>query len=262
MNITLIGSGNVATHLGQALKVAGHRIIQVYSRTQAHAEILASQLQAQPISEWKAITNAANLYVFALKDSALCEAIPMVCAGKMDKIFVHTAGSVAMDVFKGYAKYYGVIYPLQTFSKQRQVDFQHIPCFLEASDEATAATLQQLTQTLTSTIHWMSSSQRQVIHLAAVFACNFTNHCYALANEVLQTEQIPFSTLLPLINETVSKVNTLTPQVAQTGPAVRFDENIINKQLELLRHHPRLQKIYELMSQSIHVVAQNQKVYD
>ena len=106
MNITLIGSGNVATHLGQALKVAGHRIIQVYSCTQAHAEILASQLQAQPISEWKAITNAANLYVFALKDSALCEAIPVVCAGKMDKIFVHTAGSVAMDVFKGYAKYY------------------------------------------------------------------------------------------------------------------------------------------------------------
>ena len=108
----------------------------------------------------------------------------------------------------------------------------------------------------------MSSPQRQVIHLAAVFACNFTNHCYALANEVLQTEQIPFSTLLPLINETASKVNTLTPQVAQTGPAVRFDENIINKQLELLRHHPRLQKIYELMSQSIHVVAQNQEVYD
>lgn len=262
MNITLIGSGNVATHLGQALKVAGHRIIQVYSRTQAHAEILASQLQAQPISEWKAITNAANLYVFALKDSALCEAISMVCAGKMDKIFVHTAGSVAMDVFKGHVNHYGVIYPLQTFSKQRQVAFQHIPCFLEASDEATAATLQQLTQTLTSTIHWMSSSQRQAIHLAAVFACNFTNHCYELANEVLQTEQIPFSTLLPLINETATKVNTLTPQVAQTGPAVRFDENIINKQLELLRHHPRLQKIYELMSQSIHVVAQNQEVYD
>ena len=108
----------------------------------------------------------------------------------------------------------------------------------------------------------MSSSQRQAIHLAAVFACNFTNHSYELANEVLQTEQIPFSTLLPLINETASKVNTLTPQVAQTGPAVRFDENIINKQLELLRHHPRLQKIYELMSQSIHVVAQNQEVYD
>ena len=131
----------------------------------------------------------------------------MVCAGKMDKIFVHTAGSIAMDVFKGHAQYYGVLYPLQTFSKQRRVDFCRIPCFLEASDETTATALRQLAQTLTSTIHW-------------------------------------------------------TPQIAQTGPAVRFDENIIHKQLELLRHRPRLQKIYELMSQSIHIVAQNQEAHD
>ena len=262
MKITLIGAGNVATQLGLALKAAGHHIIQVYSRTQAHANALASQLQAQPVSAWEAITDAANLYVFALKDSALCDAITMVCAGKMDKIFVHTAGSVAMDVFKGHAQHHGVLYPLQTFSKQRRVDFRRIPCFLEASDETTATALRQLAQTLTSTIHWMSSSQRQAIHLAAVFACNFTNHCYALADEVLQAEQIPFSILLPLINETASKVNTLTPQIAQTGPAVRFDENIIHKQLELLRHRPRLQKIYELMSQSIHIVAQNQEAHD
>ena len=229
MKITLIGAGNVATQLGLALKAAGHHIVQVYSRTQAHAEALASQLQAQPVSAWEAITDAANLYVFALKDSALCDAITMVCAGKMDKIFVHTAGSIAMDVFKGHAQHHGVLYPLQTFSKQRRVDFRHIPCFLEASDETTATALRQLAQTLTSTIHWMSSSQRQAIHLAAVFACNF---------------------------------NTLTPQIAQTGPAVRFDENIIYKQLELLRHRPRLQKIYELMSQSIHIVAQNQEAHD
>ena len=108
----------------------------------------------------------------------------------------------------------------------------------------------------------MSSSKRQAINLEAVFDCNFTNHCYALADEVLQAEQIPFSILLPLINETASKVNTLTPQAAQTGPAVRFDENIIHKQLELLHHRPRLQKIYELMSQSIHIVAQNQEAHD
>ena len=243
MKITLIGAGNVATQLGLALKAAGHHIVQVYSRTQAHAESLASQLQAQPVSAWEAITDAANLYVFALKDSALCDAI-------------------TMDVFKGHAQHHGVLYPLQTFSKQRRVDFRRIPCFLEASDETTATALRQLAQTLTPTIHWMSSSQRQAIHLAAVFACNFTNHCYALADEVLQAEQIPFSILLPLINETASKVNTLTPQIAQPGPAVRFDENIIHKQLELLRHRPRLQKIYELMSQSIHIVAQNQEVHD
>ena len=179
MKITLIGAGNVATQLGLALKAAGHHIIQVYSRTQAHADALASQLQAQPVSAWEAITDAANLYVFALKDSALCDAITMVCAGKMDKIFVHTAGSVAMDVFKGHAQHHGVLYPLQTFSKQRRVDFRRIPCFLEASDETTATALQQLAQTLTSTIHWMSSSQRQAIHLATVFACNCNNHCYA-----------------------------------------------------------------------------------
>ena len=121
MKITLIGAGNVATQLGLALKASGHHIVQVYSRTQAHANALSSQLQAQPVSAWEAITDAANLYVFALKDSALCDAITMVCAGKMDKIFVHTAGSVAMDVFKGHAQHYGVFYPLQTFSKQRRV---------------------------------------------------------------------------------------------------------------------------------------------
>ena len=157
-----------------------------------------------------------------------------------------------MDVLKGKAEHYGVLYPMQTFSKTRKVDFRPIPCFLEASDDETLSAIRSIAESISDNVVLADSAQRKKIHLAAVLACNFTNHCYRLAEKVLQEEQIDFNLFLPLINETAKKVNTVSPKLAQTGPAVRWDTNVMNKHLQLLAETPEWQKIYELLSKSIH----------
>ena len=156
-----------------------------------------------------------------------------------------------MEVFKPYAKRYGVFYPLQTFSKQRIVDFSRIPIFIEACDGENLSILENLGLSISSDVRVLSSEKRRNIHLAAVFACNFTNHIYALAANILEDADIPFDVLLPLIDETVSKVHHIPPREAQTGPAVRYDENVINKHLNMLSD-PMMNEIYRLLSQSIH----------
>lgn len=155
-----------------------------------------------------------------------------------------------MTMFEGKARHYGVFYPMQTFSKSRELDFSEIPCFVEASDELTQRAIRHL-GTVSKRLIPLSSADRKYVHLAAVFACNFSNHCYSLAAQVLEPHGIPFDVMLPLIDETARKVHQLSPREAQTGPAVRYDENVIAAQMALIEQ-PKAREIYELMTHSIH----------
>lgn len=255
MKVILIGAGNLATNLGKSLLRAGHDIIQVYSRTQESASALAALAGGAPTNDVNAIRDDADIYILSVKDSALVDLIPLVCKGKEDKIFVHTAGSMPVSLFEGMALHYGVLYPMQTFTKEREVDFKDIPCFIEADDDYTLKSLDDFVHTITTKVYQLSSEERQYLHLSAVFACNFVNHCYELSSEILAGHGLPFDIMLPLIDETACKVHELAPAEAQTGPAVRYDENIIRKQSVMLKDDPILKDIYDRMSMSIHRTA-------
>lgn len=252
MKIVLIGAGNVATHLGLALQGAGHNIVQVYSRTELSASTLAERLDVPFTTSLEDVTPHADLYIVALKDAALQNLIPSIIKGKEEALFVHTAGSMPMDVWKGFVKRYGVFYPMQTFSKHREVDFSDIPFFIEASGPDELHALKMLAAALSRKVYEATSEQRKYLHLSAVFACNFANHMYALSAHLLEKHDIPFEVMLPLIDETARKVHELAPQEAQTGPAIRYDRNVIDKHLALLEDEPTIQEIYEKISRSIH----------
>lgn len=251
-SIVMVGAGNLATHLAKAFYQKGFRISQIYSRTEHSARTLAESVEAEYTTDLAALKHHARLYVVALKDAAFRPLIPAMVAGREQAVWVHTAGSLPMDMWKGHVEHYGVFYPLQTFSKQREVNFAEIPVFVEGCNAEITGFLKEVAATLSGKVYEADSAQRERLHLAAVFACNFTNHLYALAARLLQQSQLPFSVLLPLIDETARKVHTLEPQQAQTGPAVRYDENIINHHLQMLSGEPRLQEIYRLLSSSIH----------
>ena len=157
-----------------------------------------------------------------------------------------------MNIWEGKASRYGVFYPMQTFSKQREVDFRVVPFFIESNSSEDTELLKAIASVLSENVYEATSEQRRSLHLAAVFTCNFTNHMYALAAELLKMYDLPFNAMLPLIDETARKVHELEPKQAQTGPAVRYDENVINKHLEMLAGEPEMQELYRLVSESIH----------
>ncbi|MBQ5406959.1 MAG: DUF2520 domain-containing protein [Prevotella sp.] len=234
MKIALIGRGKLATNLLPALQHAGHDVVSVNSRT----------LEELP--------QTADAYIIAVKDSVLADVIRAVTKGREEQVFMHTAGSMPMSLFQGLAHHYGVFYPMQSFSKERTVYFAEIPTFIEANDDKTKQVIRQLAESVTQHVIELSSDDRQYLHLAAVFACNFVNHCYALAAEILEQHGMDFNVMLPLIDETARKVHQLHPLQAQTGPAMRYDENVIRHQLELLNDNPAAREIYERMSMNIH----------
>lgn len=259
MRTALIGAGKLATNLGRALLAAGHDVVHVYSRTEKSASELASLVGGAPLTDLSKLTNEADVYIVAVKDSVIADVVPSLCMGRESKVFLHTAGSVPMSVFEGMAEHYGVLYPMQTFSKERAVDFSDIPCFVEANDDHSFTVISDLANSISDRVAPLSSDQRRYLHLAAVFACNFTNHCYEVAAEVLRKNNIPFEVMLPLIDETARKVHELEPLKAQTGPAVRYDQNVIRSQAELLKDNPLHRQIYETMSLSIHHAAQRKE---
>ena len=175
--------------------------------------------------------------------------------GREQQFFFHTAGSVPLSVFEGELQNYGVIYPMQTFSKERYIDFTRVPLFIEGCNSASLLLAHTIAGAVSSHVVELTSEERRYLHLSAVFACNFSNHCYALAERILTLHGMDFRVLLPLIEETAAKVETMAPTEAQTGPAIRYDENVINAQKALLADEPLMQAIYEQMSKSIHQLA-------
>ncbi len=254
----LIGAGNVATHLGQALRDAGHTVLQVYSRTEEHARDLANKLQAKPVTEITDVCADAELYVLAVRDEVLpglaarlyvhlkdVSSTSAACGS--DALFLHTAGSMPLEALPMLRR--GVLYPMQTFSKARQVDFRSVPLFVESHTDSQM--LQDLAESLSERVRVLDSESRKYLHLAAVFACNFTNHMYHLCADILKERGIPFDVMLPLIDETARKVHELSPREAQTGPAVRYDKRVMNHHLDMLEDE-NTRKIYKLLSENIH----------
>lgn len=251
MRIVLIGAGNLATNLGKALFHAGHEIVQVWSRTEESARALADVLKCASTTDLNGVEKSADVFIISVKDSVLSSVASSLKEGREGQLFVHTAGSMPMDTLPFERRC--VFYPMQTFSKSKEVDFSVIPCFVEAKEEADMELLKTLALTISDTVYELDSENRKYLHLSAVFCCNFANHCYSLGAELLKKHgDIPFSVMLPLIDETASKLYSMSPQEAQTGPAVRWDTNVMDKHLQLLADTPDMQKIYELMSKSIH----------
>lgn len=251
MDIVFVGAGRLATQFAKALYAKGHTIAAVFSRTMESASSLSSVVGGFPTNSIAALPLDADAFILAVKDSVLPTLITQLKEGRAERPMFHTAGSVPMSVFEG-VHHHGVIYPMQTFSKERDVDFTHLPFFIEANDDESLQVATELATSVSDNVRQLSSEERRYLHLAAVFACNFSNHCYTLAADILEQHGVPFDVLLPLIDETTQKAHTLHPRDAQTGPAVRYDENVIAAQLQLLDDEPLMQKVYDVMSRSIH----------
>lgn len=251
--IVVLGAGRVATHLVLALVQAGYRVGQVWSRTEVSARALAAPLGIPYTADMDTVLTDADVYIACVADEALPELAARV-VGRVgtSPIFLHTAGSVEMELWSHCgASHYGILYPLQTFSKERAVDMHEVSLFVEASDEEVSDKVEALARSLSDRVFCADSRRRARLHIAAVFACNFTNAMYDIAHRLLGEEGIPFEVLLPLIDETAAKVHALTPHEAQTGPAVRGDSAVIQNHLETLAEDERLCDIYARISNYI-----------
>jgi predicted short-subunit dehydrogenase-like oxidoreductase (DUF2520 family) len=245
----LIGAGNVGWHLGHTLHEKGIRVQQVISKSRTSCKELAGLLHADYTTSLKQLDKEAGIIILAVPDSRMEEVI-----GQCDfrnNLVVHTAGSVPMEVFKGRAVNYGVLYPLMTFTRNKPVDFASIPLLLEASSARNEYKLNSLAKCLSKEVMTITSEQRKHIHLAAVIACNFSNHMYTLAEAVAASKGITFELLKPLIRETSDKINCLSPREAQTGPALRNDIRIVEEHIRLLASHPDIAELYRQISKSI-----------
>ena len=250
MKIVSIGAGNLATHLSKAMQNAGFDIVQVYSRTESSAKELSELLHVPYTTDMDCIFVSASLYIISVKDDAIESVIKNLPL--TDGLVIHTAGSVSMDIFSGKFPNYGVLYPLQTFSKSRSVDFSEIPVFLETNLPDNLKILHTVAKAISHRVYEASSAERLNLHLSAVFGCNFVNHLFHLSSHIVQQAGFDFDVLSPLILETVHKsLLSRNPKEVQTGPAVRNDLKVMQKHIELLSSHPEWQEIYTILSESI-----------
>jgi predicted short-subunit dehydrogenase-like oxidoreductase (DUF2520 family) len=247
--ITIIGAGNVATHFAKAFVDAGKEIVQVFSRKLSRAEELASRCGAAAINEISEINQEVDLIVIAVSDDALVEVVNQMNIG--NAIVVHTSGSVSMDVLGPFGNNIGVFYPLQTFSKDRAIRFNEVPLCLEAKLIENLELMKTLAISISNRIYFIDSVQRKKLHLAAVFACNFPNFLYSIAENYLKENGLSFDMMKPLIIETAEKAKAISPSKAQTGPAFRKDKKIIDKHIQMLSDNDDFREVYELLSKKI-----------
>lgn len=247
--VKFIGAGNLATHLGKAFAKAGIQIVQVYSRTLESAGTLGAILDVPFTNVIHEVDPDADLIIISVKDDAIEQVLKQTDFHK--QLIVHTAGSISMDFLSPYSERHGVFYPLQTFSKGREIDFSGIPVCLEASSAEVLTELKELAAKISKTVYQINSDDRKILHLAAVFSCNFVNHFYDIGAQLLEKQGLAFDLLKPLIAETSAKVMEMNPRDAQTGPAKRYDETIINKHLKLMNNRPELMEIYNFVTNSI-----------
>ncbi len=251
--IVIIGVGNVASNLAFAFQKAGIKELHIHSRTEKSAKRLAERLKCPYSIDFKNIPENAGLYIIAVKDDAVSElAGNEILKQNIDNnLVVHTAGSIDAKILNPLSSNYGVFYPLQSFSKTKILDFKNIPICLEANSGFNYQKLSKLASEISNDVRNINSEQRKYIHLAAVFANNFTNKMFAVSEEILKEKNIDFNILLPLIEETFKKIQSIKPSKAQTGPAIRNDEKVMQLHIDLLKNKPDLQKIYSFVSKNI-----------
>lgn len=245
ITINIIGSGNVAQHLASVFQQTENVVLhQVFSRKRENINHL--------VSNDKIVTKyidlkPASVTIIAVSDDAISEVSNLIPFE--NQLVVHTSGSMGLETLSSKNRK-GVFYPLQTFSKSKAIDFKLIPLCLETEHETDFEVLETIGKSISEKVFKISSKQRQSLHVAAVFSCNFVNHLYQIGNEICQENNVPFEVLYPLIQETAEKIKTLSPKKAQTGPAIRHDQKTIEKHLDFLDDQNR-KTIYKLLTQSI-----------
>lgn len=247
--ITIIGSGNVASHLAKAFYQSGIIIQGVYSRTYNNAVKLANQVQSKALNNLEEISDNSDLIILAVPDIAIKDVARQLSVKQ--SFVVHVSGSTPIEALKPFFKNYGVFYPLQTFTKDRPLDYSKIPVCIEANNQENTLKLQNLAINFTEDVRFTNNHERLVIHLSAVYASNFVNYMNVIASDLLQRENISRDILFPLIRETMNKLIKNEPRNVQTGPAVRGDHGTLQKHVEILSTDLENQKIYRVLSEEI-----------
>ena len=244
MKIVIIGSGNVAYHLAKAFQENKIPVSQLFGRNENDLKFISEKLQI-PFSTSQ--LQDADLYLICVSDGSISEVSKLIT--KENCLVAHTSGSLPKEILEGnYRK--ASFYPLQTFSKSKDLDYKEVPFFVESDDENDLELLKNLALNISKKVMISSYEKRKYIHLTAVFACNFVNHLFARAKEISDSQEIPFDYFLPLIKETTQKIEILEPKLSQTGPAIRNDERVLKAHEELITDEEQL-KIYKIMNESI-----------
>lgn len=251
-SVSFIGSGNLAWHLSVALDNTEFPVREVYSRNPSHAAALVERLyQADVKASLDFSTSASKIFVIAVSDDVIQDIVQEIILPE-DAILVHTSGSQPLSVL-GYAATpnIGVFYPLQTFSKEKRIDFKDIPIFLESENPFTEKVLMTMAKAIGKNVFKITSHDRKALHVAAVFASNFTNHMLFIAQGIMKENSLSFDWLKPLIAEVITKSLSIGPENAQTGPAKRGDLEILDKHMEFLQSDEAIAELYKLISQHI-----------
>ncbi len=248
--ITMIGSGNLASHLAPALENAGHFVHEVYSRNPASAKGLCNILyNAACVSSLNFSQSKSAFFIIAVNDDAIEELSAQITLPP-NGILLHTSGTKSISILSCF-EHFGSLYPLQTFTKRRKVSWEEIPILTEGSDEETAKHILALGKSISTKAFQASEEKRKLIHLSAVFSANFANHLLYMAKSMLDENDIDFTILQPLLSETLKKAFEIDPIKAQTGPAVRKDISTIRDHLKILDNKDDFKKIYKDITENI-----------
>ncbi|MCM1331660.1 MAG: F420-dependent NADP oxidoreductase [Bacteroides sp.] len=246
LKAAIIGAGNVATHLAKKLSEST-TITQIYSRNIDNARTLASATGTEAIDDINLLSKDADIYIISVKDDAIPEIVAQ--AGKSNALWVHTSGSVAMETLAPISRHYGVLYPMQTFSKEIAVDMEKVPIFIEGCDKESLDKIRLFAERISPNVSEADSDARKKLHIAAVFACNFTNYLWGFSVDILKSIGQDLSVMEPLVKATFEKALNVSPHEGQTGPARRNDLKTIQKHLDELQGDAK--DIYSLLSLNI-----------
>lgn len=249
--IVVVGSGRIAWHLGKRLKAKGLPVSQVLSRTPAHARKLAETLQCNWSDDWSEVLPDADWLLIAVRDDVIAEVAELLAPHVPAALATHTSGATPGTVLMPHFVRHGVFYPLQSFSMERSPVWSKIPFCVDAASEVDVLFLKRIAKTISNLVYKVTDEQRAELHMAAVFANNFVNHCLTIAERILEEKKLPFELLHPLMEETLAKALQNSPGNMQTGPAIRGDTDTIRRHLKLLEKHPQWQDLYQEISGSI-----------
>jgi predicted short-subunit dehydrogenase-like oxidoreductase (DUF2520 family) len=252
MKITLIGTGNVAYHLGLKFREQDIILNQIIGKNADKTKAFSMIFQTEATTDFSKIKTDSDIYIIAVNDSAIENVAQNLSQVLDNQLVVHTSGSVSSAVLSPYFKNYGALYPLQTFSVRSPVDFETVPIFINATPKDLENDLEKIAHTLSPIVHFLADEKRIALHVAAVFVNNFTNHLFQIGKDITDKNDLPFDVLKPLIEQTILKIQHQEPKAVQTGPAKRGDHNTMEKHLDFLKNYPpQYFELYKVFSESI-----------
>jgi len=249
--IVIVGSGRIAWHLGKRLKSKGLPIAQIVGRTLEHVRPLAEALSTSWSDDYSDLRQDADWVLVAVRDDAIETIAEQIAPYVAESLVTHTSGATPGKVLETYFERYGVFYPLQSFSMERSPVWSKIPFCVDASNDTDLLFLKKTAKTIGNLVYRVNDEQRALLHVAAVFANNFANHCFAIAEKILDEKDLPFELMHPLMEETLAKALQDSPERMQTGPAVRGDVDTIHRHLSLLEAYPEWRTLYAGLTHSI-----------